>query len=104
MDEPRLEERIEQLEQRLRSLEGAGLDLRRLTSTEARVAALAARGRSNHEIADTLALSPKTVEWNLTKVYRKLHVRSRAELAAKAARPAKSGHTPRAPGLTEGET
>jgi DNA-binding CsgD family transcriptional regulator len=31
-------------------------------------------------------MSPKTVEWNLSKVYRKLHVRSRTELAAKSAR------------------
>jgi hypothetical protein len=31
-------------------------------------------------------LSPKTIEWNLSKIYRKLGVRSRTELAAKLAR------------------
>ena len=54
---------------------------RRLTEREERVAALAARGRTNQEIADALHLSPKTVEWNLTKVYRAFNVRSRTELA-----------------------
>jgi DNA-binding CsgD family transcriptional regulator len=31
-------------------------------------------------------MSPKTVEWNLSKIYKKLHVRSRTELAAKLAK------------------
>jgi DNA-binding NarL/FixJ family response regulator len=55
----------------------------KLTETERRVVELAARGRTNQEIADTLHLSPKTVEWNLTKIYRRLGVRSRTELALK---------------------
>jgi DNA-binding CsgD family transcriptional regulator len=38
------------------------------------------------EVANELFLSPKTVEWNLSKIYRKLNVRSRAELAAKLAK------------------
>ena len=54
-----------------------------LTKTERRIVALVADGRTNHEIGDLLQLSPKTVEWNLTKIYRKLHVRSRGELTAK---------------------
>ena len=54
----------------------------RLTETEIEIASLAARGRTNREIATALRLSPKTVEWNLTKVYRALHLRSRTELAA----------------------
>jgi DNA-binding CsgD family transcriptional regulator len=57
-----------------------------LTATEREIAELVARGRSNHEVANALFLSPKTVEWNLSKVYRKLHVSSRTELAAKFAR------------------
>jgi len=57
-----------------------------LTATETRVAALVARGRSNAEVANELFMSPKTVEWNLSKVYKKLHVRSRAELTAKLSR------------------
>jgi DNA-binding CsgD family transcriptional regulator len=55
----------------------------RLTPTERRVAELVATGRSNEEVARLLFMSAKTVEWNLTKVYRKLYVRSRTELAAK---------------------
>jgi DNA-binding CsgD family transcriptional regulator len=52
-----------------------------LTPTEARIAEAAAEGRSNREIAATLFLSERTVEANLTRVYRKLGVRSRAQLA-----------------------
>jgi len=53
----------------------------RLTGGEERIALLAARGLHNDEIARELELSPKTVEWNLTRIYRKLGVRSRTELA-----------------------
>jgi len=58
----------------------------KLTEAERRIAELVAAGRSNAEVARELSLSPKTVEWNLSKIYRKLHVRSRTELAAKLAR------------------
>ena len=54
-----------------------------LTATEERVAELVAAGRTYREVADALFISPKTVQWNLSKIYRKLGVRSRAELAAK---------------------
>jgi DNA-binding CsgD family transcriptional regulator len=54
-----------------------------LSATEAEIAALVGAGRSNHEVAATLHLSPKTVEWNLSKIYRKLGVHSRTEMAAK---------------------
>jgi DNA-binding CsgD family transcriptional regulator len=57
-----------------------------LTETEARVATCVAAGRSNAEAARELFMSPKTVEWNLSKIYKKLRVRSRAELAAKLAK------------------
>ncbi|GAA4983891.1 LuxR C-terminal-related transcriptional regulator [Actinopolymorpha pittospori] len=53
-----------------------------LTATEDRVARLAAQGRTNRAIADALFLSPKTVEANLARVYRKLGIASRAELGA----------------------
>jgi DNA-binding CsgD family transcriptional regulator len=53
-----------------------------LTETEAQIAERAAAGRTNVEIAAELVISPKTVKWNLSKVYRKLGVRSRTELAA----------------------
>jgi DNA-binding CsgD family transcriptional regulator/Arc/MetJ-type ribon-helix-helix transcriptional regulator len=54
-----------------------------LTATEARVAAEVARGASNREIAERLFLSVKTVEATLTRVYRKLGVRSRTQLATR---------------------
>ncbi|MER7461209.1 AAA family ATPase [Micromonospora sp. NPDC126480] len=59
---------------------------RQLTGTELEVARLAAAGRTNRAIADTLFISPKTVEANLARVYRKLGVASRAELGAVMAR------------------
>ena len=52
-----------------------------LTEAERRIAALAAEGRLNREIAGELFVSPRTVEANLTRAYRKLGVRSRTELA-----------------------
>jgi len=52
-----------------------------LTPTEERVARLAAAGRTNLEIADTLYLSVRTVEGHLSRAYHKLGVRSRTELA-----------------------
>jgi DNA-binding CsgD family transcriptional regulator len=57
-----------------------------LTATELRVAELAASGRTNREVATTLFLSPRTVEANLARAYRKLGVSSRAELGAVMAR------------------
>jgi DNA-binding CsgD family transcriptional regulator len=52
-----------------------------LTDTEARVAQLAAVGRSNKEIAAELFIGVSTVEGHLSHAYRKLGVRSRAGLA-----------------------
>lgn len=52
-----------------------------LTETERRVAQLAATGRTVRQVGDELFISPKTVEANLTRVYRKLGVSGRAELA-----------------------
>lgn len=56
-----------------------------LTEGEWRVAALAAQGHTNAEIADRLFLSRYTVETHLKHVFAKLGLRSRAELAAVAA-------------------
>lgn len=53
----------------------------RLTKGERRVVELVARGLTNYEVAAALDLRPKTVEWTLTNVYRKLRLRSRTELA-----------------------
>ncbi len=52
-----------------------------LSATESAIARLVADGQTNREVAETLHLSAKTVEWNLSKVYRKLGVRSRTGLA-----------------------
>jgi DNA-binding NarL/FixJ family response regulator len=56
-----------------------------LTSSELRVARLATSGLTNKGIASALFISPKTVEHNLGSVYRKLSIRTRAELASRAA-------------------
>jgi DNA-binding NarL/FixJ family response regulator len=54
-----------------------------LTPSERRVAELVAAGLSNKEVAARLVVSRSTVEAHLTKVYEKVGVRSRSELAAK---------------------
>jgi DNA-binding CsgD family transcriptional regulator len=52
-----------------------------LTPAERQIAALVARGHRTKEVAAQLFLSPKTVEGHLSRIYGKLGVRSRAELA-----------------------
>jgi DNA-binding CsgD family transcriptional regulator len=52
-----------------------------LTQAERRVATLVAQGRTNREVAAVLFLSERTVESHLTRVYAKVGVRSRTELA-----------------------
>ncbi|MGH2962327.1 MAG: LuxR C-terminal-related transcriptional regulator, partial [Solirubrobacterales bacterium] len=56
-----------------------------LTAQEVRVALAVARGATNREVAAELFLSPKTIEFHLGRVYRKLGIHSRTELAALAA-------------------
>ena len=51
-----------------------------LTPSEQRVAELAASGMTTRDIAAALFISPKTVEANLARIYRKLGIQSRAEL------------------------
>ncbi|ASW57844.1 LuxR family transcriptional regulator [Plantactinospora sp. KBS50] len=79
-----------------------------LTATEQRVAGLAARGGTNRAIADALFISPKTVEANLARVYRKLGISRRAELgtamAERRAEPGAAAAERRAePGATAAE-
>ncbi|GAB3944921.1 helix-turn-helix transcriptional regulator [Corynebacterium tapiri] len=57
-----------------------------LTPQEEEIAKLVAAGASNREVATELFLSTKTVEYHLTRVYRKLGVRTRNELPGVLAR------------------
>jgi DNA-binding CsgD family transcriptional regulator len=56
-----------------------------LSATERQIVELVVAGRRNRDVAEELSLSPNTVAWNLSKVYRKLGVSSRTELAARFA-------------------
>lgn len=51
-----------------------------LTPSEKRVAGLAVDGMTNREIAQTLFVTPKTIEVHLSNVYKKLDIKSRREL------------------------
>lgn len=72
---PRIEQRI------ARSGEVVPGRAASLAPSELRVAELAGSGATNREIAASLYLSVKTVEATLSRIYRKLEVRSRTELA-----------------------
>ncbi|GAA3966350.1 hypothetical protein GCM10023085_55990 [Actinomadura viridis] len=58
----------------------ANVPVPELTEAERKVAALAAQGHTNRQIADTLLITVSTVEQHLTRVYRKLNVTRRADL------------------------
>ena len=65
----------------LHRIAGRASDPLALTPTEEQVAKLVADGQTNPEVAAALFISVKTVEANLTRIYRKLGVTSRRELA-----------------------
>jgi DNA-binding CsgD family transcriptional regulator len=58
-----------------------------LTPSEQQVAELAASGMTNRDVAAALFISPKTVEANLSRIYHKLGIRSRAELGRRIGAP-----------------
>ena len=66
----------------LRRIGGRAASDGELSETERQIVELVVAGRKNREVAQELSLSPNTVAWNLSKIYRKLGVRSRTELAA----------------------
>jgi DNA-binding CsgD family transcriptional regulator len=54
--------------------------LAELTPHELRVASIVASGATNQEVASRLFVTPKTVEYHLRSIYRKLNIRSRSDL------------------------
>jgi DNA-binding NarL/FixJ family response regulator len=74
---------ISRAESELSRIAPAAAGVSELTPTETKVAGLVATGRTNKEVATELFVSVKTVEANLSRIYDKLNVRSRSELAAR---------------------
>ena len=64
-----------------RARRGPKQSTRELTASESQIAALVAEGRTNKDIAASLFLSPKTIEFHLGRIYRKLDIHSRTQLA-----------------------
>jgi DNA-binding CsgD family transcriptional regulator len=77
----------ERTRRELRRISGRAPSRGELTATERRVAELVAEGMTNREVAAALYVTPRTVEGTLTRVYMKLGVRSRTELARRLAPP-----------------
>jgi DNA-binding CsgD family transcriptional regulator len=72
-----------------------------LTSTERRVADLVAEGLTNREIGKRMFLSRHTIDFHLRRMYLKLHINSRVQLARLVIEHGRDedyqsdGHTPR---------
>jgi DNA-binding CsgD family transcriptional regulator len=64
-----------------RALRGAQARNGELTAQEAQIASMVAEGQTNKSIANSLFLSPKTIEFHLGHIYRKLGVSNRTQLA-----------------------
>jgi DNA-binding CsgD family transcriptional regulator len=71
----------ERAREELARISGRRASLTELTESETRVVRLAAAGRTNQEIGQTLSMSVRTVEGHLSHAYAKLGLRSRTELA-----------------------
>jgi DNA-binding CsgD family transcriptional regulator len=72
---------VDRAEEELGRIGGRTRERWELTVTEQRVAEHVARGLTNREVAGTLVISVRAVEANLTRIYAKLGVRPRTELA-----------------------
>jgi DNA-binding NarL/FixJ family response regulator len=84
---------VERADVELRAAGGRSSDpakggFEQLTASERRVAELAAKGNSNPQIAQALFVTRKTVETHLGRIYAKLEIAGRAELARALAKPA----------------
>ena len=75
---------VQQADAELASIGGRRGSESELTAVEQRVADLVAAGQTNREVAAALFISVRTVESHLGRIYRKLGVRSRTELAARS--------------------
>lgn len=51
-----------------------------LSNRESEVATLVAKGLSNKDVADKLYVTEKTIKFHLTNIYKKMNIRSRAQL------------------------
>jgi DNA-binding CsgD family transcriptional regulator len=68
----------------------AAAGLEELAAHEPQIARLVASGTTNREVAAKLFLSPKTIEYHLSQIYRKLDLRSRTQLAQELPEASKS--------------
>ncbi len=71
----------------LEQISGRAPSHEQLTPTEQRVVELVAEGRTNRDVAAVMFVSPRTVEFHLRNVFRKLDLHSRAELVRRFATP-----------------
>ena len=76
---------LEKARSELRRIGGRTASDDQLSETERQIVELVVAGRRNSDVAAELSLSTNTVAWNLSKVYRKMGVSSRTELAARMA-------------------
>ena len=76
----RIRENLQRLGQEPRRIRSETLAT--LTATEQKAARMAAAGLTNREIAESMQVTVKAVEWHLSHVYRKLGIRGRRGLAA----------------------
>jgi DNA-binding NarL/FixJ family response regulator len=76
---------LERTRAEIRRIGGRNVTTGEFSETERRIVELVVAGRMNREIAAELYLSPNTVAWNLSRVYRKLGVTSRTALVAHVA-------------------